>query len=61
MNEYNPDQAFRNEAGPCLADALFVERRCLEAQLNEPDSASTQTLRFALRRYRSLSRQSSPY
>ncbi len=46
------------EAGQGLSSALHRERRGLEAQLNQPDSAPTETLRLALRRYRALFRVS---
>jgi hypothetical protein len=61
MNEYNLDAVQKTEAEPSLTDTLCMERHRLEAQLNQMDSASTETLRLALRRYRSLSRQLSPY
>jgi hypothetical protein len=61
MNNLDFDPAPQNEAGPFVPDALYTERRQLEAQLNLSDNAPTETLRLALRRYRSLSRQPSPY
>jgi hypothetical protein len=61
MNNCNFGSPPQYEAGPSLTDALSVERRRLEAQLNRPDSASTGTLRMILRRYRSLSRWSPLY
>jgi hypothetical protein len=61
MNDFHFDPTPQHEADPFVADALYVERRHLEAQLNLSDSAPTETLRLALRRYRSLSRQPSPY
>jgi hypothetical protein len=49
------------QAGPSLTDAVQLERRGLEAQLNRAQHASTETLRLALRRYRSLSKRSPLY
>jgi hypothetical protein len=49
------------QAGPPLTDEVQLERRRLEAQLNRAHDASTETLRLALRRYRSLSRRSPLY
>jgi hypothetical protein len=56
---FGPGPQFDRGRSP--ADAMNLERRRLEAQLNRPDGATTGTLRLALRRYRSLSRRSSLY
>jgi hypothetical protein len=61
MNNLNSDPAPQHAAGTFLADELSLERRQLETVLNLSDRASTETLRLALRRYRSLFRQPSPY
>jgi hypothetical protein len=61
MNNLNSDPVPQREAGPVLADELYLERRQLEALLNLSDATSTETLRLALRRYRSLFTQPSPY
>jgi hypothetical protein len=61
MNSLNSDPALQREAGTFPADELSLERRQLETLLNRPDRASTETLRIALRRYRAIFRQPSPY
>jgi hypothetical protein len=61
MNNLNSDPAPQHEAGPFLADELSLERHQLETLLNLSDRASTETLRIALRRYRSLFRQPSSH
>lgn len=61
VNSDNFSSAPRYEAGPCLSESLYLERRGLEAQLNRPNCAPTETLRLALRRYRALSRRSCLY
>jgi hypothetical protein len=61
MNNLNSDPATQDKAEPFLADELSLERRQLETLLNLSDRASTETLRIALRRYRSIFRQPSPY
>lgn len=61
INDDDFDPARRHESVPDSKESWYMERRRLEAQLNLSDSASTVTLRLALRRYRSLSRQFSPF
>jgi hypothetical protein len=61
MNECDVDTGLRLENETLPADTLYRERHRVEAQLNQPDTVSTEILRLALRRYRSLSRLLSPY
>ena len=57
----NFDPATKLDSEPFVLDALSFERRMLEAQLNRSDVESIETLRAALRRYRSISRRPWPY
>jgi hypothetical protein len=61
MDECTLGPAPQYQAGPSLTDAVQLERRGLEAQLNRAHNASIETLRLALRRYRSLSKRSPLY
>jgi hypothetical protein len=57
MNECNFDATSAPATGSNLTESLYTARHRAEAQLNQADSKSTETLRLALRRYRSISRQ----
>ncbi len=61
MNDYDNDPVLWIEHEPSLTETLYSERHRVEAQLNQANNVSTETLRLALRRYRSLSRQLSPF